>query len=282
MKKADRKQIIAVIAGFAVIIIWNAVNIARFNAIRVQENNLENEQTRISTILHEQGESLPESRLYIDKAIELQDRITRRLDTVLGERFTKSVFTIPPEYMPGKHESKKVFYAGLSTDVRAKLIKQMNMNGMKLKTTLDFGKPDEESMEENISMLYLIEQVLNEAVENGLGTVERIHQNPTEVVTTENGRFTFAVYRATLGFTGDAMNIISFIDGFQGSGGRREKIFLENISIEKTENHTAASMDFLLISYKGESEPKVKTQKKKPDTPGKKKVSDENIEPIGI
>ena len=106
----------------------------------------------------------------------------------------------------------------------------------------------EKTLEENTSMLYLIEQVINTAVENGLHTLESIHQKPKEIRTTDDGRFTFVIYRAHMNLTGNAVNIFSFIDRFQASGARKEKIFLEQIRIEQREQDATAEMEFMAAS----------------------------------
>ena len=122
--------------------------------------------------------------------------------------------------------------------------------------------------------------MINTAVENGLHTLESIHQKPKEIRTTDAGRFTFVLYRAHMEITGNAVNILSFIDRFQASEARKEKIFLEHIQMEQREQEATAGMEFMLISFKGESEP----QKTKPkeEKPGKKKPQGGNVKPIGI
>lgn len=286
MWRSSKKELGAVICVFAVLVIWNAVNISKIRTLRAQEKNLKTEQDKIKNVLNTDREKLFRSYIYIDKAIDLQKRITQKLKSILGDKFRDSVFTLPEEYRPGENESKKVFYAGLSTDVRAKLIKKMNLHGMKVKVGLNFGKPDEDAMEDNISMIYLIEQVLNDAVESGLKSLESIRQQPREVTATEDGRFTFVFYRVNMGFTGNAVNILSFIDRFQDPNRGKETIFLENIRIDQNEGAAALSMDFILISFKGESKSLKadgqKADRQKKDKPETKENRNTNIKPIGI
>jgi len=283
MWRSNKKEFAAVIAIFILLIIWNAVNISQAKVLRAQGRKLRNDQEKIKNMLNMDREKLSRSYIYIDKAIDLQKRITQKLKSVLGDKFKDSVFSLPEEYKPGEHESKKVFYAGLSTDIRAKLIKKMNLHGMKVKIGLNFGKPDEDAMEENISMIYLIERVLNEAVESGLRSLESIRQQPREITATEDGRFTFVLYRANMEFTGNAVNILSFIDRFQDPNRGNETIFLENIRIDQNEGGAALSMDFVLISFKGESaSPKADSQAEDKPDPKKKKTRNTKIRPIGI
>lgn len=182
MWQKDKRTVLIVLGTLLVLLIWNGYNISSWRGLSAEEEALRTEQEKVGARIHNPDEALSEDQVYIAWAIKKQAEYRKELEEELGAQFTSQVFSIPKAYLPRAGTTSMVFFDEKSGDEKVNLIKKSDVFGFRINTELRFGDADDQNLKECVSMLYLIQRVMNEAIENGLKSLETLRQKPVETL----------------------------------------------------------------------------------------------------
>ncbi len=286
----NNKKLLGIVAGlFLVLLIWNIYNISSAGAISVSEKALAAQEENIKAVIFSGEGELAPGFIFTDEAILQQRKSRQKLETELGKRFSSAVFRLPNDFTPGANQSAKVFFNEKADEIKSALVKKCNAAGFRLAIPLQFGDADESTVRLASTLLYLVNRMINAAVDGKLKSADTITQKPVRTEYSEQDGFEFEVYTARFTFTGKPGDIFSFIDSFNDihDDPLKQKVFLSEISVSSRDDMYKLEMDCSLVSFKGRLDPQQRKEreeareKAKTGTPGKMKKQ-QKVNALGI